>query len=192
MTQYQRVWKVKLRCNYGSFYSSYIVCSFLMGLISLTQMFSNEIQITSENRTIVGYIWSGKLYNARNVGLRLGKTWTSLVKSKWWIATEFIAVLTARWTIFQLHRLDSCVDGGYLVKDCWLYLFCCRVIECSFVWRWFPVIRYFSPGNHHQHNCPQRCSWIIVQRAAITSRESCYLFVSYLSQLYHVTKFTFR
>jgi hypothetical protein len=26
---------------------------------------------------------SGKLYNARNVGLRLGKTSTSLVKSKW-------------------------------------------------------------------------------------------------------------
>ena len=47
---------------------------------------------------------SGKLYNARNVGLRLGKTSTSLVKSKWWIATELIAVLTARWTIFQLHR----------------------------------------------------------------------------------------
>jgi hypothetical protein len=26
---------------------------------------------------------SGKLYNERNVGLRIGKTSTSLVKSKW-------------------------------------------------------------------------------------------------------------
>jgi hypothetical protein len=31
---------------------------------------------------------SGKLYNARNVGLRLGKTSTSLVKSKWALLNE--------------------------------------------------------------------------------------------------------
>ena len=56
MTQYQRDSKVKLMCSYCSFYSSYIVCSFLMGLISLTQMFLNEIQITNENRKIAGCI----------------------------------------------------------------------------------------------------------------------------------------
>jgi hypothetical protein len=57
-----------------------------MEFISLTQIFSNEIQITNENRKIVGCICfavSGKLYNERNVGLRIGKTSTSLVKSKW-------------------------------------------------------------------------------------------------------------
>ena len=69
---------------------------------------------------------SGKLYNARNVGLRLGKTSTSLVKSKWWIATELIAVLTARWTIFQLHRCGQ------------------------LCWWWLPGEKYRMTANHLQ------------------------------------------
>jgi hypothetical protein len=60
----------------------------------------------------------------RNVGLRLGKTSTSLVKSKWWISTEFIAVLTARWTMIQLHLC------GQL---CWWWIFTCecKLLTCA-------------------------------------------------------------
>ena len=69
---------------------------------------------------------SGKLYNERNVGLKLGKTSTSLVNSKWWIATEFIAVLTARWTIYPLHRCGQ------------------------LCWWWLPGEKYRMTGNHLQ------------------------------------------